>query len=51
MYDKVPAALTATALSVAPVLPGPSKNEWGLAVAGLFTLVIRELVWWLRNRG
>lgn len=51
MYDKVPAAVAALAVSAAPVVPGPTKDEWVATAAGLFTLLLRELVWWIRNRG
>lgn len=50
MYDKTPAALAALAVSAVPALPGPSKNEWSIAVVGLVSLLVREAVWWLRNR-
>lgn len=51
MYDKVPAATTAVVLTVAPQLPGPTRDEWVGMASGLFALVVRELLWWLRNRG
>lgn len=50
MQDKVPALVATGALAVAPVLPGPTKDEWAAAAFGFAALLIRELVFWFRNR-
>lgn len=49
-YDKVPVAVGALVATVVPVVPGPSKSEWSIALVGLVSLAVRELVWWIRNR-
>lgn len=62
MYDKVPALVAGAVMTaanvVAPVipvevltnLPGPSRSEYVGVVSTIVTLLIRELVWWFRNR-
>lgn len=50
MHDKVPFVVGALTAGVLPSVPGPTHNEWGIALVGLGSLLIRELVWWLRNR-
>lgn len=49
-YDGVPATIASAVLAVTPALPGPTRNEWAVALGGLVALVVRELAWWLRNR-
>lgn len=51
MHDKVPFLVASSVMSVTPVLPGPTRDEYvGLGMT-LVGLLIRELVYWLRNRG
>lgn len=48
--DLVPSSIGALVASAVPAVPGPTKNEWGIAIVGLASLLVRELVWWIRNR-
>lgn len=50
-YDSVPVVAAAAVLTAAPALPGPTRDEWAGAAFGVLALVVRELVWWIRNRG
>lgn len=40
----------ALAASVAPLVPGPTKDEWASVLVGFAALLVRELVFWLRKR-
>lgn len=48
-YDKVPAVVTAAVLGGLPVV-GPSRDEWAAAIGGALALLVREILWWVRNR-
>lgn len=49
-YDVVPAALSLPVATAADLATGPSQSEWkGLIIAAL-TLLVREALWWFRNR-
>lgn len=50
MYDKVPALIAALGVTAAPILPGPTRDEWAGTIGGLLALVVRELIYWFRNR-
>lgn len=50
MYDKVPGMVTAAVVAAAPVLPGPTRDEWVGTASALAALLLREFLWWLRNR-
>ena len=50
MHDKVPFLVASVMSSAAPVLPGPTQDEWTGTVMALVALVIREVVYWWRNR-
>lgn len=50
MHDKVPMMVAGMAAGVTPVLPGPTRSEWAAAGVALVTLVVREVIWWLRHR-
>lgn len=51
MYDKVPGLMAAAVTTAAPYLPGPTRDEWVGTGMALAALLVRELIWWLRNRG
>lgn len=49
-HDKIPAVVAGAVMSVVPSLPGPTRDEYvglGMTIVGL---LIREFVYWLRNR-
>lgn len=48
--DKVPATVASIVAVAAPTVPGPTKDEWAGMVMALGALVIREVIWWIRNR-
>lgn len=50
MYDKVPGMLTAVVTTAAPMLPGPTRDEWVGTGMALAALLLRELIYWIRNR-
>lgn len=52
MYDKVPALSGLATAVIAPefIPTGPSKSDWSAAIAGVLVLVVREVVWFIRNR-
>lgn len=50
MYDKVPVLMGSLVAAVAPVIPGPSQGEWQSVAMAAIALLVRELVWWFRNR-
>lgn len=52
-FDIVPSALALPMAAVADVAiapSGPSQSEWSGLVMAALALVVRELLWWLRNR-
>lgn len=50
MPNRLPFLMGAAVTSAVPVLPGPTKSEWGAAAVGIVGLLVRELVYWLANR-
>lgn len=48
--NKIPFLLGAAVTSAAPMLPGPTKSEWGAAAVGILGLLVRELLYFLANR-
>lgn len=49
MYDGVPVVSGLVTTGVLAQV-GPTKEEWSGVVMAVLALVVRELVWWLRNR-
>lgn len=49
-HDPLPGVVGTAVATVLPNLPGPTKDEWAGALVAVVALVVRELVWWVRNR-
>lgn len=49
-HDPVPGLVALAGVTMLPSLPGPTKDEWAGALVGVVALVVREFVWWIRNR-
>lgn len=48
--DRIPAVTGLVSAAVATGIPGPTHEEWTGVAMAFVALVIREAVWWLRNR-
>lgn len=54
-YDVIPAVVSGGLANVfgdtvLGQISGPNKEEWAIGITSIFTLLVREVIWWLRHR-